>query len=58
MGLLDSVLGNLMGGAGGSASPMGGVLSSLLGGSQQGNGPAGSYGRDRRRGTQRLDFAV
>lgn len=33
MGLLDSVLGSLMGGAaGGSSSPMGGVLSSLLGG--------------------------
>jgi uncharacterized protein YidB (DUF937 family) len=36
MGLLDSVLGGLMGNAGGSASPMGGVLSSLLGGGQQG----------------------
>lgn len=34
MGLLDSVLGGLMGGGGGS--PMGGVLSSLLGGGQQG----------------------
>ena len=33
MGLLDSVIGSLMGGAaGGSSSPMGGVLSSLLGG--------------------------
>ena len=32
MGLLDSVIGNLMGGAGGGASPMGGVLTSLLGG--------------------------
>ena len=36
MGLLDTVLGGLMGGSGGSASPMGGVLSSLLGGGQQG----------------------
>ncbi len=33
MGLLDTVLGSLMGGNG-SASPMGGVLSSLLGGGQ------------------------
>ena len=36
MGLLESVLGGLMGGAGGSASPMSGVLMSLLGGGQQG----------------------
>ena len=35
MGLLDSVLGGLLGG-GGSSSPMGSVLSSLLGGGQQG----------------------
>ena len=34
MGLLDSVLGSLMGGGG--ASPMGGVLSGLLGGGQGG----------------------
>ena len=34
MGLLDQVLGGLMGG-GGSGSPLGGVLSSLLGGSAQ-----------------------
>ncbi len=34
MGLLDSVLGGLLGG--GNASPMGGVLSSLLGGGQGG----------------------
>ena len=34
MGLLDSVLGSLMGGSG--ASPMGGVLSGLLGGGQGG----------------------
>ena len=38
MGLLDSVLGGLMGGAGGNASPMGGVLSSLLGGGGQQGG--------------------
>ena len=36
MGLLDSVLGGLMGG-GGNASPMQGVLSNLLGGGQQGS---------------------
>ncbi len=36
MGLLDSVLGGLLGGGGGSSSPMGSVLSSLLGGGQQG----------------------
>ncbi len=34
MGLLDTVLGGLMGGGG--SSPMGGVLGSLLGGGQQG----------------------
>ncbi len=45
MGLLDSVLGGLMGGAGGGASPMGGVLSGLLGGGgQQGGGTAGGLG--------------
>ena len=43
MGLLDSVIGSLMGGAaGGSSSPMGGVLSSLLGGS--GGQAAGGMG--------------
>ena len=36
MGLLDSVVGSLLGGAGGS-SPMGGVLMNLLGGSQVGS---------------------
>lgn len=36
MGLLDSVIGGLMGGASGSSSPMGGVLSSILGGGQSG----------------------
>ena len=42
MGLLDSVLGSVMGGgAGGASSPMGGVLSSLLGG---GGGQAGAAG--------------
>lgn len=51
MGLLDTVLGSLMGGAGGNASPMGGVLSGLLGGGgqqgsmgQQGGGMAGGLG--------------
>jgi uncharacterized protein YidB (DUF937 family) len=39
MGLLDSVLGGLMGGnSGGGNSPMGGVLSSLLGGGGQSQG--------------------
>jgi uncharacterized protein YidB (DUF937 family) len=45
MGLLDSVIGSLMGGGsgGGSASPMGGVLMNLLGGggSQGGMGMGG-----------------
>ncbi len=46
MGLLDSVLGGLMGGgAGGASSPMGNVLSSLLGGGQAGSmGNAGMGG--------------
>ena len=45
MGLLDTVLGSLMGSAGGNASPMGGVLSGLLGGAgQQGGGMAGGLG--------------
>jgi uncharacterized protein YidB (DUF937 family) len=35
MGLLDQVIGGLMGGGGGG-SPMGGVIASLLGGGQQG----------------------
>ncbi len=37
MGLLDSVIGSLMG-SGGSAAPMGGVLTSLLGGGGQAGG--------------------
>ncbi|MGI4795106.1 MAG: YidB family protein [Janthinobacterium lividum] len=45
MGLLDTVLGSLMGGAaGGSSSPMGGVLSSLLGGGGQAAGGMGAQG--------------
>ncbi len=45
MGLLDQVIGGLMGGGGGgNASPMGGVLSSLLGGGQQMGGQAGMGG--------------
>ena len=45
MGLLDSVIGSLMGGAaGGSSSPMGGVLSSLLGGGGQSAGGMGAQG--------------
>ena len=47
MGLLDQVIGGLMGGGGG-ASPIGGVLTSLLGGGQQGGmamaGNAGAMG--------------
>lgn len=44
MGLLDSVIGGLMGGGGGSSSPTGGVLSGLLGGGQSGGGMAGAGG--------------
>ncbi len=46
MGMLESVIGNLMGGsAGGASSPMGGILSGLLGGSQTGGtGNAGMAG--------------
>lgn len=41
MGILESVIGNLMGGAaGGASSPMGGILSGLLGG----GGQAGAMG--------------
>lgn len=41
MGLLDSVLGSLMGGGAGASFPMGGVLGSLLGGGQPGGTGAG-----------------
>jgi len=45
MGLLDTVLGSLMGGSGGGGSPMQGVLSSLLGGGgQQQQGGMGNQG--------------
>jgi uncharacterized protein YidB (DUF937 family) len=37
MGLLDQVIGGLMGGAGGNASPMQGALMNMLGGGQQGD---------------------
>ena len=43
MGLLDSVIGGLMGGAGAS-SPMGGVLSGLRGGGRQAGGLGGLLG--------------
>ena len=44
MGLLDQVVGGLLG-SGGTASPMGGVLSNLLGGGQQaGSSVAGRGG--------------
>lgn len=42
MGLLDSVLGGLLGGRSGASSPMGGVLSGLLGGG--GHAQAGGLG--------------
>lgn len=48
MGLLDQVIDGLIGGSGGAGSPMGGVLSSLLGGGQQSgtaqDGQAGTGG--------------
>ncbi len=44
MGLLDSVLGGLMGGAGGGASPMQGVLMNMLGGGQAQQGAMGQQG--------------
>lgn len=47
MGLLDSILGSLMqGSAGGASSPMGSILSSLLGGGQQSgmNSGMGGFG--------------
>ena len=45
MGLLDSVIGGLMGGGSSGSSPMGGILSSLLGGGQSGGvGGAGMGG--------------
>ena len=44
MGLLDQVLGGLLGG-GNTASPMAGVLGSLLGGGQQGGGLGGLLGQ-------------
>lgn len=36
MSILDTVLGSILGGSAGSASPMGGILSSILGGGQSG----------------------
>ena len=51
MGILDSVLGSLLGGSAGASSPMGGILASILGGqggmggSAMGNaGAAGGLG--------------
>ena len=45
MGLLDSVIGGLLGGGAGASSPMGNILSGLLGGGQSGGfGGAGSPG--------------
>ena len=44
MGLLDQVLGGLMGGAGGGGSPMQGVLMNMLGGGGQQVGQQGGLG--------------
>jgi len=44
MGLLDSVLGGLMGGNAGASSPMGGVLGNLLGGGGQSGGIGAGMG--------------
>ena len=44
MSLLNSVLGGLMGGAGGSSSPMQSVLMGMLGGGQQGGVGMGGMG--------------
>lgn len=44
MGLLESVVGGLMGGSGGTASPMGGVLTSILKKSGQQGGMSGQPG--------------
>lgn len=43
MGILDSIIGGLLGGnqQGGASSPLGNVLSSMLGGGQAGAGPMG-----------------
>ena len=51
MGILDTVIGSLLGGtAGGASSPMGSILSSMLGSGQQGgmtnSGAAGGLGGD------------
>ena len=53
MGLLDQVIGGLMGGnTGGSASPMGGVLASLLGGGGQAGGFGGQAAGNQAMGGQ------
>jgi uncharacterized protein YidB (DUF937 family) len=44
MGLLNNVLGGLMGGSNPAASPIGGVLANLLGGGQPGSGLGGLLG--------------
>ena len=45
MGILESVIGNLLGGSqGGASSPLGSVLSSVLGGGQAGAGNTGMAG--------------
>lgn len=45
MGLLDQVLGGLMGGGSNNASPLQGVLMGLLGGNQQNNQGMGNQGQ-------------
>ena len=44
MGLLDTVLGSVMGGSNAAQSPMGGILGSLLGGGGGGGGGGGMLG--------------
>ena len=44
MGILDSVLGNLLGGSNGASSPMGSILAGMLGGQQGGMGNVGTGG--------------
>ena len=41
MGILENVIGSLLGGSSGSSSGIGNVLSSILGGGQAGSGPMG-----------------
>ncbi len=47
MGLLDQVIGGLMGGAGGGGSPIQNVLMNMLGGGQQGGAGAGPQAQNQ-----------